>query len=165
MAEAKKTERKVTETDLLIVEALKGANEPLTFGQLKELIALPTGKPLAAAHITHALSMNLIVKGDEVEVEVPRKAKRATFVYVNSDVAKKADGKAFNYNEKENAILKFAETADGAFTIAEVNEALGTDYKPGTFTSLVTKGNLAKGEDVEYTKMAKEKKATYFVAE
>lgn len=156
------TERKITETDNLIVDALRNAENPMTFAELKDVITLPTGKPLAAAHITHALSMHLIDKGEEVEVEVPRKAKRATFVYANSDVATKADGKPFNYNEKELAILKFAETADGAFTIAELNEALGTDYKPGTFTALVNKGNLTKGEDVEYTKLTKEKKATYF---
>ena len=156
------TERKITETDNLIVDALRNAENPMTFAELKDVITLPTGKPLAAAHITHALTMGLIGKGDEVEVEVPRKAKRATFVYVNSDVATKADGKPFNYNEKELAILKFAETADGAFTIASLNEALGTDYKPGTFTALVNKGNLAKGDDVEYTKLTKEKKATYF---
>ena len=161
----KTTERKITETDNLIVAALKDAGTALTFAQLKELITLPTGKPLAAAHITHALTMGLITKGEEVEVEVTRKAKRSTYVYVNSDVAKKADGKPFNYNEKELAILKYAETVDGAFTIAGLNEALGTDYKPGTFTALVNKGNLAKGEDVEYDKPSKEKKATYFVAE
>lgn len=158
------TERKITETDNLIVDALRNAERPMTFAELKDVITLPTGKPLAAAHITHALTMNLIAKGDEVEVEVDRKAKRATYVYVNSDVATKADGKPFNYNEKETAILKFAETADGAFTIAELNEALGTDYKPGTFTALVNKGNLAKGDDVEYTKTVKEKKATYILA-
>lgn len=164
MAEAKKVERKITETDNLIVAALTEAGKPMTFAELKEAINLPTGKPLAAAHVTHALAMNLINKGEEVSVEVPRKAKRATFVYVNSDVAKKADGKPFNYNEKENAILKYAETVDGAFTIAGLNEALGTDYKSGTFTALVNKGNLAKGEDEEYTKLTKEKKATYVLA-
>lgn len=160
----KTTERKITETDNLIVDALRNAGTPMTFAELKDVIELPTGKPLAAAHITHALTMGLIAKGDEVIVEVERKAKRATYVYVNSDVATKADGKPFNYNEKELAILKYAETVDGAFTIAGLNEALGTDYKPGTFTALVNKGNLAKGEDVEYTKIVNEKKATYIVA-
>jgi hypothetical protein len=158
------TERKITETDNLIVDALRNAERPMTFAELKDAIALPTGKPLAAAHITHALTMGLIAKGDEVIVAVERKAKRATYVYVNSDVATKADGKPFNYNEKELAILKYAETVDGAFTIAGLNEALGTDYKPGTFTALVNKGNLAKGDDVEYTKIVNEKKATYIVA-
>lgn len=160
----KVTEKKITETDNLIVAALTDAGRPLTFAELKDAITLPTGKPLAAAHVTHALGMNLIAKGDEVDVEVTRKVKRATYVYVNSDVAKKADGKPFNYNEKELAILKYAENADGAFTIAQLNADLESDYKPGTFTALVTKGNLAKGEDVEGTKIAKEKKATYVLA-
>ena len=164
MAETKQSKRQITETDNLIVATLTEADKPLTFAELKDAIALPTGKPLAAAHITHALQMGLIQKGDEVEVETTRKAKISTYVFVNDTINTKADGKAYNYNEKELAILAYAKTAEGAFTIAGVNEALGTDYKPGTFTALVNKGNLAKGDDLEIERLTKKKSATYFVA-
>lgn len=159
------TERKITETDNLIVEALRGAAKPLTFAELKELITLPTGKPLAAAHITHAMSNHLVEKADEIEVLVPKKSKVATYLFDNDAIATKADGKPYNYSENENAILANAKTLEGEFTIADFNETFKTEFKPGTFTSLVKKGNLTKGDEREITKLAKAKKQTYTIAE
>lgn len=66
-----------------------------------------------------------------------------------------------NVTENERKIVDFLKSNDEA-TAAEINKALGTDIKPGSFTNAVKKGFIATAdEDREIERPAKRMVKTY----
>lgn len=57
-----------------------------------------------------------------------------------------------NYSVNEKGILAVLKANEGkSMTLAQINAVNGTDYKTGSLTSLVNKGNIEKGEMVAPT--------------
>lgn len=154
-----KKETKITysENDRAIVDALRNS-EGMTLAELREV----TGLDLKPGHVVSAIKKGLIASIDEREVIRPATREVSTYVYVNSDLAEKA-----NRTEGETAILAVAANMDGAFTLAELASAMGLErLSSGSINGLVKKGNIAKGDMREIETTSKSKVKVYgFVSE
>lgn len=146
-----------TEMDRAIVAALEGNEEGMTLAELSQKI----GKDVKAGHITSAKNKGLVSKVGEASVEKATKRKVSSYSFVNAENHNK-DGKDFS--EAEKAVLDFAAgTNEEVFTLADVNAVSAVKVASGTMTSLVNKGNLAKGEPVEKIGVGKSKVGLYAV--
>lgn len=154
-----KKETKITysENDYAIVDALRNS-DGLTLAELREV----TGRDLKPGHVVSAIKKGLIASIGEREVIRPAKREVSTYVYVNSDLAEKA-----NRTEGETAILAAAANIDGAFTLAELASAMSLEkLSSGSINGLVKKGNIAKGDMREIETTSKSKVKVYgFVSE
>jgi len=134
-----------TANDRAIVDALKGADHPMTLAEINAATGLA---PLKPGSMTAAVHKGLITKGEEIKVKRPAKREVSTYSFVTADALKGGkDGKAFNYTSSETNILAAAATMpkdDTPFTLAELSAAYGSEIKSGNINSLVKKGNLAK---------------------
>lgn len=133
-----------TANDRAIVDALKGADHPMTLAEINATTGLA---PLKPGSMTAAVRKGLITKGEEIKVKRPAKREVSTYSFVTADALKGGkDGKAFNYTSSETNILAAAATMpkDVPFTLAELSTAYGSEIKSGNINSLVKKGNLAK---------------------
>lgn len=151
---------KYSATDVAIVNALKSAPEGLTVSE----IASATGLDIKSGHIVSAMRPNkgLIAKIGERTIEKPGKRSVGTYTFVSADHMTNAkDGKPFEYTDKADNILKTASAMEGSFTIAQLSEALGEKVYSGSITSLVKRGNLAKGEATEVATVEKSKVGVY----
>jgi hypothetical protein len=151
-----------TENDRAIVDALRNS-EGMTLAELREA----TGIDLKPGHVVSAIKKGLIASIGEREVLRPATREVSTYVYVNSDVATNAKGVACNYSENETAVLNAAKGIEGAFTLAELADAMGLEkLSSGSINGLVKKGNIAKGDMREIETTSKSKVKVYgFVAE
>jgi hypothetical protein len=145
-----------TDNDRALVATLKG-QEPMTLAQINEA----SGMNFLPGHIVSAMRKNLIVKTDTITVLKPATRPVSTFVFVTSDIQKKADGKDWGYTDSEREVLAAAAKIDSPFTLAQLSEAVGHKLFSGSINSLVKKGNLSKGEDTEVEYMAKSKVNLY----
>ena len=98
---AKEKQINYTENDRAIVNALKGAESPMTLAQINEA----TGLKLVAGNIVSAMRKGLITKVGEVDVEKEGTRKVYTYNFVSADAMVKADGKPFNYTDGEQEII------------------------------------------------------------
>lgn len=134
-----------TVNDRAIVDALKGADHPMTLAEINAVTGLA---PLKPGSMTAAIRKGLITKGEEIKVKRPAKREVSTYSFVTADALKGGkDGKAFNYTSSETNILAAAAampSKDASFTLAELSAACGFEVKSGNINSLVKKGNLAK---------------------
>ena len=110
---AKEKKINYTENDRAIVNALKGAEGPMTLAQINKA----TGLKLVAGNTVSAMRKGLIVKAGEVDVEKEGNRKVFTYNFVSGEVMTKADGKPFNYTDGEKEILKAASEIDSPFTL------------------------------------------------
>lgn len=154
---AKQKQITYTENDRAIVNALKGAESPMTLAQIKET----TGLNLVAGHIVSAMRKGLIAKDGEVAVEKMGSRKVYTYNFVTAEVMNKPDGKPFDYSDKEQEILVAAAKMDGAFTLTALSEMVGHRVVSGSTNGLIKKGNLTRGEQVEIPCKVKTTVATY----
>ena len=149
----------LTADKVKLINIIKEANEPLTLAAISEAF----GSKVAPGTITNLVQRGFIAKGEDVEVETNAKGSAKTY-QVNADVAFPGTGKT-EPTPSCKAVYDFlAANPDNAFTIAAVNEALGTDYKPGVFTALVKRGVVIKGDEVETTRKGKRSVGTYVFA-
>lgn len=143
-----------TANDAVIVKILKnavnedGSHQELTLAEINQLAEAEI-KP---GSMTSAVRKGLVEVAGEKEVSRPSKRKLATYKAVSFEILKDGKGKDYNYTDTEKSILEDIKNSDLAnadnFTLAELNDVNGTDYKSGSITSLVRKGNLAKTEAV-----------------
>jgi len=136
MAEKKIT---YTDNDRAIVSTLKGAEAGLTIAEVNAA----TGLNLQPGTFTSCVNKGLIRKADE-QREVPSFAKREATVYhfVTSDVLSGEKG-AYNYTDKEKAVLAAAEGIEGDFMLYQLAEAMGLEkLSSGSINGLVKKGNI-----------------------
>ena len=142
MAE-KISKRQVNDNDRLIVSALKGT-DGLTIAEVNEKL----GSSLLPVHFNHAKDGGFIEKIGTREVIKERPSQVGLYTYVNSDIALDGKGNPCNYSDSQHAILAAAATIDGYFTLAQLAEVMGIEkVAPGSVTSLVNRGNLAKSEE------------------
>ena len=159
---AKEKQINYTENDRAIVNALKGAEGPMTLAQINEA----TGLKLVAGNIVSAMRKGLIAKDGEVEVLKEGTRKVFTYNFVSSEVMTKADGKPFNYTDGEQEILKAASEIDSPFTLETLSKKLGRKVSSGSTNGLIKKGNLTKGDQISVPCMVKSTVSTYaFVAD
>lgn len=139
----KTKEIKLTEKDNLIVATLTGS-EPKTFAQINEAC----GGGLSSGHLVSAITKGLVESCGETKVNRPTKRKVATYVIITADPTT-GDKGVNKYSDNEKAILTVLKDADAPMTVAAVSEAAGIKFFPGSFTALVKKGNIEKGDEVE----------------
>ena len=160
---AKEKQINYTENDRTIVNALKGAESPMTLAQINETTNLVK---LVAGNIVSAMRKGLIAKVGEVEVEKEGTRKVYTYNFVSGDVMTKADGKPFNYTDGEKEILKAASEIDSPFTLETLSKKLGRKVSSGSTNGLIKKGNITKGNQISIPCMVKSTVSTYaFVAD
>lgn len=160
-----KKENKInyTENDRTIVNALKGAESPMTLAQINETTNLVK---LVPGNIVSAMRKGLIAKVGEVDVEKEGTRKVYTYNFVSGEVMTKADGKPFNYTDGEKEILKVASEIDSPFTLETLSKKLGRKVSSGSTNGLIKKGNLTKGDQISVPCMVKSTVSTYaFVAD
>ena len=160
-----KKENKInyTENDRTIVNALKGAESPMTLAQINETTNLVK---LVAGNIVSAMKKGLIAKAGEVDVEKEGTRKVYTYNFVSGDVMTKADGTPFNYTDGEKEILKVASEIDSPFTLETLSKKLGRKVSSGSTNGLIKKGNITKGDQISVPCMVKSTVSTYaFVAD
>lgn len=149
----------LTADKVKLINILKDAASPLTLAAISDLF----GSKVAPGTITNLVQRGFVAKGDDVEVETTARGSSKTY-QVNADVAFPGTGKT-EPTPSCKAVYDFlAANPDNAFTIAAVNEALGSDYKPGVFSALVKRGVIVKGDDIETTRKAKRLVSTYVFA-
>lgn len=159
---AKEKQINYTENDRAIVNALKGAEGPMTLAQINKA----TGLKLVAGNIVSAMRKGLIAKTGEVDVEKEGNRKVFTYNFVSGEVMTKADGKPFNYTDGEKEILKAASEIDSPFTLETLSEKLGRKVNSGSTNGLIKKGNITKGDQILVPCMTKSTVSTYiFVAD
>lgn len=159
---AKEKQITYTENDRAIVNALKGAESPMTLAQINEATGFNlVEKHLVAGHLVSAMRKGLIAKAGEVAVEKNGTRKVYTYNFVTADVMNKPDGKPFDYSDKEKEILAAAAKMDGAFTLTALSEKVGHRVVSGSTNGLIKKGNLTRGEQVEVPCKVKTTVATY----
>lgn len=159
---AKEKQITYTENDRAIVNALKGAESPMTLAQINEATDFNlVQKHLVAGHLVSAMRKGLIAKAGEVAVEKNGTRKVYTYNFVTADVMNKPDGKPFDYSDKEKEILAAAAKMDGAFTLTALSEMVGHRVVSGSTNGLIKKGNLTRGEQVEVPCKVKSTVATY----
>ena len=163
----KENKTNYTENDKAIVNALKGAEGPMTLAQINEAIGYKfTGLKLVAGNIVSAMRKGLIAKAGEVDVEKEGTRKVYTYNFVSGEVMTKADGKPFNYTDGEQEILKVASEIDSPFTLETLSKKLGRKVSSGSTNGLIKKGNLTKGNQISIPCMVKSTVSTYvFVAD
>ena len=160
---AKEKQINYTENDRAIVNALKGAEGPMTLAQINETTNLVK---LVAGNIVSAMRKGLIAKVGEVDVEKEGTRKVYTYNFVSADVMVKADGKPFNYTDGEKEILKVASEIDSPFTLETLSKKLGRKVSSGSTNGLIKKGNITKGNQISVPCMVKSTVSTYaFVAD
>lgn len=160
-----KKENKInyTENDRTIVNALKGAESPMTLAQINETTNLVK---LVAGNIVSAMKKGLIAKAGEVDVEKEGTRKVYTYNFVSGDVMTKADGTPFNYTDGEKEILKVASEIDSPFTLETLSKKLGRKVSSGSTNGLIKKGNITKGDQISVPCTVKSTVSTYvFVAD
>ena len=159
---AKEKQINYTENDRAIVNALKGAEGPMTLAQINEA----TGLKLVAGNIVSAMRKGLITKDGEVEVLKEGTRKVFTYNFVSGEVMTKADGKPFNYTDGEQEILKAASEIDSPFTLETLSKKLGRKVNSGSTNGLIKKGNITKGDQILVPCMTKSTVSVYaFVAD
>ncbi len=145
MAKDKEKVINYTDNDHAIVNALRGT-DGLTLAELSDA----AGIELKPGHVTSARKKGLIEVIGTREVLRPSVRKVFTYTLASVDPLMNADGKAFSYTEGEMEILKAAAGIDGAFTLADLADAMGRErVTSGSTNGLVRKGNLVKGEPRE----------------
>ena len=160
---AKEKQINYTENDRAIVNALKGAEGPMTLAQINETTNLVK---LVAGNIVSAMRKGLIAKAGEVEVLKEGNRKVFTYNFVSGEVMTKADGKPFNYTDGEKEILKAASEIDSPFTLETLSKKLGRKVNSGSTNGLIKKGNITKGDQILVPCMTKSTVSTYvFVAD
>ena len=157
---AKEKQTNYTENDRAIVNALKGAEGPMTLAQINKA----TGLKLVAGNIVSAMRKGLIVKAGEVDVEKEGTRKVFTYNFVSADAMVKADGKPFNYTDGEQEILKAASEIDSPFTLETLSKKLGRKVSSGSTNGLIKKGNITKGNQVSIPCMVKSTVSVYAFA-
>ena len=157
---AKEKQINYTENDRAIVNALKGAEGPMTLAQINEA----TGLKLVAGNIVSAMRKGLIAKDGEVEVLKEGTRKVFTYNFVASEVMTKADGKPFNYTDGEQEILKAASEIDSPFTLETLSKKLGRKVNSGSTNGLIKKGNITKGDQILVPCMTKSTVSVYAFA-
>ena len=162
---AKEKQTNYTENDRAIVNALKGAEGPMTLAQINEAIGYKvTGLKLVAGNIVSAMRKGLITKVGEVDVEKEGTRKVYTYNFVSGEVMTKADGKPFNYTDGEQEILKAASEIDSPFTLETLSKKLGRKVSSGSTNGLIKKGNITKGNQVSIPCMVKSTVSVYAFA-
>lgn len=164
---AKENKINYTDNDRAIVNALKGAESPMTLAQINEAIDFKlVNKKIVAGNIVSAMRKGLIAKAGEVDVEKEGTRKVYTYNFVSGEVMTKADGKPFNYTDGEKEILKAASEVDSPFTLETLSEKLGRKVSSGSTNGLIKKGNITKGDQISVPCMVKSTVSTYaFVAD
>ena len=159
---AKETKINYTANDRAIVDALKGAEGPMTLAQINAA----TGLSLVAGHIVSAMRKGLIAKDGEVDVLKEGTRKVYTYNFVTADPVMREDGKPYNYTDGEKEILAAAASIDSPFTLEALSDKLGRKVSSGSTNGLIKKGNLTKGEQVSVPCTVKSTVSTYvFVAD
>ena len=162
---AKEKQINYTENDRAIVNALKGAEGPMTLAQINEAIGFRLGaKNIVAGNIVSAMKKGLITKVGEVDVEKEGTRKVYTYNFVSGDVMTKADGKPFNYTDGEQEILKAASEIDSPFTLETLSKKLGRKVNSGSTNGLIKKGNITKGDQILVPCMTKSTVSVYAFA-
>ena len=157
---AKEKQINYTENDRAIVNALKGAEGPMTLAQINEA----TGLKLVAGNIVSAMRKGLITKDGEVDVVKEGTRKVYTYNFVSADAMVKADGKPFNYTDGEQEILKAASEIDSPFTLETLSKKLGRKVSSGSTNGLIKKGNITKGDQILVPCMTKSTVSVYAFA-
>lgn len=138
----------------IALSVLKNFADGATLSEINE--NLPEGATkVQPGTITGLVKRGLIEVIGEREIEKTSKRNVAVYEFKTASVSlKNADGKAFNYNDNQKAILNFLENADGAreFTISSLKEKVkdtGINISSGVITALVKRGNLVKTEKTQ----------------
>lgn len=142
-----------TDMDKTIYSVLKNADRPLALCEISKI----AGVNIKAGHIISATRKGIAAKADElVIVTKPTKKKVGTYFATGLTIEEFTARRPKNrVTAKEVALLDALNALDNTpRTISQINEDAGLDgdtmFKSGTFTSLVNKGLVAKGEDVEF---------------
>ena len=134
-----------TTQDRALVAILKNS-EPMT---LEELNAADNNlTAFSSGNLVSAMRKGLIAKVGEKEHIKDGKRKVSTYNFL-TDNALSNGSKQYNYTDGEKEILRIASTIDSPFTLAALSEAAGRKINSGSINSLVKKGNIGKGDQVE----------------
>lgn len=137
----------------IALSVLKNFADGATLSEINE--NLPEGATkVQPGTITGLVKRGLIEVIGEREVEKTSKRNVAVYEFQTSAELKDANGKAFNYNDNQKAILNFLENAgsDKEFTISGLKEKVdgtGINISSGVITALVKRGNLVKTEKTQ----------------
>ena len=130
--------------DREIVAVLK-ENGPMTLAEISEKL----GRTINPGVITSVRNKGLIADAGERDIERDGFKPAMTYTFVTNEVAKRENGKAYNYSETEMKILGALADFDEPVTLAVIAEKLGMSLTSGNINALVKKGNVAKGEAIK----------------
>lgn len=137
-----------SKNDVIIVNALKGAEDGLTLAAINEIAGLKgTPDEIVPGHINGTVRKGLVETIGETEVYKPTNRPVIVYHFETAEVLKDAKGKDFNYsNDAVNILAAAKDLVD--FTLAELATALGKEkMSSGSVNHLVKKGNLSKLEE------------------
>lgn len=139
-------EIKFTEVDNALRALLSNNPEGLTLAEINASGAF--NEVVKPGHISSALKKGYLVKiGDRI-VETVTKAPKTVYTFVTADVTmNEKSGKPNTYTENEARLLEIIKTMGGEFICDDLTAAWGSKVPSGVLTSLVKKGNLAKGDE------------------
>lgn len=130
--------------DREIVAVLK-ENGPMTLAEISEKL----GRTINPGVITSVRNKGLIVNAGERDIERDGFKPAMTYAFATDEVAKRENGKAYNYSETESKILTAIKEFDKPVTLAEIAEKVGMPLMSGNINALVKKGNVVKGETLK----------------
>lgn len=127
------------EKDYAIVNALKGANTPLTRKEIGEL----AGMDIAAGTLTSCVNKGLIAVAGKKEVLRPVPRKVNGYVYITDEVMKDAKGKEKTYTEMETKIIAALKEANKPLSLTDIATALGLEkIAAGSVSGIKKSGNI-----------------------
>lgn len=121
-------------------------HEPMTLEELNAAANSPTA--FSSGNLVSAMRKGLIAKVGEKENIKDGKRKVSTYNFLTDDALSNGN-KQYNYTDGEKEILRITSTIDSPFTLAALSEAAGRKINSGSINSLVKKGNIGKGDQVE----------------
>lgn len=138
-----------SERDIAIVNLLVNAPEGLTLAE----ISAAYGSPVLPGHIVSLMKKGVVAPIGEKQISKMVNTKVSTYHFATAEPMKGENGKAFNYTDKEKALMPVLATMADSFTLADLGKALGVEkLSSGSINGLVKKGNIVKGEPVVVAK-------------
>ena len=129
-----------SERDVAIVNLLVNAPEGLTLAE----ISAAYGSPVLPGHIVSLMKKGVVAPIGEKQITKMVNTKVSTYHFVTPELMADENGKAFNYTDKEKALMPVLAKMADSFTLADLGS--------GSINGLVKKGNIAKGEPIVVAK-------------
>lgn len=109
--------------------------------------------PILPGHIVSLMKKGVVAPIGEKQITKMVNTKVSTYHFATAELMTDKNGKAFNYTDKEKALMPVLAKMADSFTLADLGNALGVEkLSSGSINGLVKKGNIVKGESIVVAK-------------